>query len=214
MQWFAQEIARLAREIQRDLADLPTKGARSNGSNGSAESVESAQRLERIERKLESVHEDTGELIRRVPEDIGGILADLKQTMLMRLEAAFHANESNEPVDSGAAEHANGANHSNRSPAVMVKSLTPQERRIFQLCFESGLLTYREIAGQLDITPSAAKNLVNRMFQSGKKRPLFAKQYRHGSARIGICPDLEKQILSGAGKKALKPESVVRRNHH
>jgi hypothetical protein len=75
--------------------------------------------------------------------------------------------------------------------------LTPQERRVFQLCFQSGFLTYDEIAERLEITAGAAKNLVNRIFLSDRKRPLFSKEYQHGSARVGIGPGLERRILAG-----------------
>lgn len=68
----------------------------------------------------------------------------------------------------------------------MASSLTPQERRVFQLCLQSGFLSYRDIASHLDITPTAAKNLVNRIFLSDRKRPLFAKECKHGTVRVGV----------------------------
>jgi hypothetical protein len=43
---------------------------------------------------------------------------------------------------------------------------------------------------------------------------LFAKQYRHGTARVGIQPDFEKQILAGEshgkreGGKQIKASAV------
>lgn len=197
------EISRLAREIQRDIEELPT---RAYHSNGSVESAGSAQRLERIERKLEAVHEDTGEIIRRVPKDLGGMLADLKRSMLLRLEVAAQSNES---ADSSTSHHEIAPNHSNRSVATMVKLLTSQERHVFQLCFQSGFLTYRDIAEHLDITAGAAKNLVNRIFQSDKKRPLFTKQYKHGSARIGLQPDLQSRILTGSSRGSRKKRLAV-----
>jgi len=66
------------------------------------------------------------------------------------------------------------------------------------VCFQSGLLSYRDIAGHLDITPTAAKNLVNRVFQATHKRTLFVKRYEHGAVRVGVQPDLQRRILGGA----------------
>jgi hypothetical protein len=91
----------------------------------------------------------------------------------------------------------NQSNQTHQSPVAEVKSLIPQERRVFQLCFQTGFLSYRDIASHLDITPTAAKNLVNRIFQSGRKRPLFTKQLEHGAVRVGLPPELQRQILAG-----------------
>ena len=102
---------------------------------------------------------------------------------------ANHSNQSDR-----APNHANDSPHSS---GAALRLLTPQERRVFQLCFQSGFLTYDEIAKHLDVTAVAAKNLVNRIFQSDGKRSLFAKEYNHGSARVGIHSGLEKKILTG-----------------
>lgn len=206
MEQFAREIAHLAQEIQRDLEDLRREPL---GSNESIDSVSSAEAIERIERKLDLVREDTGELVERVPKDLGRMLTELKQSMLTRLETAAQSNGSIGSLSPG---RKSVLNHSHQSIAAMVKSLTPQERHVFQLCFQSGFLTYREIADHLDITAGAAKNLVNRIFQSDEKRPLFAKQYTHGSARVGLRPGMKEGILSGgAGSKYRQkhPATVV-----
>ncbi|NQT82217.1 sigma-70 family RNA polymerase sigma factor [bacterium] len=167
MKHLANEVARLARQVQSDIEDLRYSWSHSNDS---AEPIHPAtQALERIERRLGEVHGDTRELIRRVPEDLGPTLTELRRALLLRLNEFVHANQGNQ---SGDARKGNDANEPNQSLSTRVESLTPQERRVFQLCFQSGFLTYGEIAEHLDITPSAAKNLVNRMFQAERKRPV------------------------------------------
>jgi len=49
----------------------------------------------------------------------------------------------------------------------------------------------------LDISAGAAKNLVNRIFQSDRKRPLFEKKYTRGSARVGVSSETRQRILKG-----------------
>ena len=203
MEWPTEEITRLARQIQCDIEQWRHE---KTGSGESIELTDTAGKLERIEGRLEDLHAETSELIRRVPCDLGDALSELKRALLVRLAESAQATQSD---DRGTAGPQNRGNHSSQSPATIVRSLTRQERHVFQLCFESGFMTYREIAEELDITPSAAKSLVNRMFQSDRKRPLFAKQYKHGSVRVGIRPNLEKVILAGAGKNAPGPERVV-----
>jgi len=190
MERLAEEVARLARELEREVDDLRRALA---DSNGPSEATDSTERLGRMERRLEAIQGDTGELIRRVPGDLGELLAEMKRLLLLRLVESAGATES---VDAGVV--ANDSPQTLPAPSMMVRSLTRQERRVFELCFQSGFLSYREIAEHLDITPSAAKNLVNRMLQLGRKRPLFAKQYKHGVARVGIRPD---RILKGPGSE-------------
>ena len=194
MQQLAQEVARLARELQREVEDWRRQTPQSNGAT---ESIDSTGRLARIERELEAIHADTRELVRRVPPDLGQQLVDLKRSLLERLQQAADPPQS---AESGTMGRPVRSTQSNPSPQTMVMALTPQERRVFRLCFESGFLTYREIADHLDITPSAAKNLVNRLFQSDRKRALFAKKYSRGSARVGLQPDLQSRIVRGRTK--------------
>jgi len=77
------------------------------------------------------------------------------------------------------------------------------------VCFQSGLLSYRDIAGHLDITPTVAKNLVNRIFQSGVKRSLFAKEYQHGVVRVGVQSGIQERILGSHAREARKPHRVA-----
>jgi len=193
MDRLARELAELAWELQRDAQYLRAWANLANRSGESAEST--AGVLERIERKIGAVHGQTSELIERVPKDLGQVLAELKQALVLRLDEAARATESAESDDPLVADASNRANQTNHSPTSAVKSLTPQERRVFEVCFQSGLLAYRDIAAHLEITPTAAKNLVNRIFQSDRKRPLFTKEHRHGAVRVGVQPGVQAHIL-------------------
>ena len=91
----------------------------------------------------------------------------------------------------------------------MVQALTARERRIFQLCFQMGFLSYREIGAHLNVTRDAAKNLVGRILGSDRKAPLFTKKYTRQTAHIGIHPDVEKHILRGRTKRGEKADGAV-----
>jgi DNA-directed RNA polymerase specialized sigma24 family protein len=186
MDRLARELAELAWELQRDAQYLRAWANLANRSGESAESTAGA--LERIERKIGAVHGQTSELIERVPKDLGQVLAELKQSLVLRLDEAARATESAESDDPLVADASNRANQTNRSPMSAVRSLTPQERRVFQVCFQSGLLSYRDIAAHLEITPTAAKNLVNRIFRSDRKRALFTKEVLIPFPWLLLCP--------------------------
>jgi DNA-directed RNA polymerase specialized sigma24 family protein len=191
MEHLGRELARLAWQLERDAADLAEWANRSNRSDESPV----AASLGRIEARLGSVHEHTSELLRRVPVELDKAIGDLRQALLVRLDEATQANGSAESQDQ---PEATRATETTQSTHAAIRALTPQERRVFQVCFQSGLLSYRDIAEHLDITPTAAKNLVNRVFQAAHKRPLFVKRYDHGAVRVGVQPDLQRRILGGS----------------
>ena len=202
MEHLARELARLAWQLERDAADLAEWANRSNRSDESPV----AASLGRIEVRLGTVHEHTSELLRRVPVELDKAIADLRQALLVRLDEATGANGSAESQDQPGATR---ATETTQSPQAAIRALTPQERRVFQVCFQSGLLSYRDIAGHLDITPTAAKNLVNRVFQSGVKRSLFAKEYQHGVVRVGVQSGIQERILGSHAREARKPRRVA-----
>lgn len=200
MDRLARELTELAWKLQRDAQYLKAWANLANRSGESAESTTAA--LARIDRKLGAVHGQTSELIERVPKDLGQVLAELKQALVLRLDEAARATESAESDDPLVVDASNRANQTNHSPMSAVRSLTPQERRVFEVCFQSGLLSYRDIAAHLEITPTAAKNLVNRIFQSDRKRPLFTKEHRHGAVRVGVRPGIQEHILGSRTSEA------------
>jgi DNA-directed RNA polymerase specialized sigma24 family protein len=202
MEHLARELARLAWQLERDAADLAEWANRSNRSDESPV----AASLGRIEGRLGAVHEHTSELLRRVPVELDKAIADLRQALLVRLDEATGANGSAESQDQLGATR---ANETTQSPQAAIRALTPQERRVFQVCFQSGLLSYRDIAGHLDITPTAAKNLVNRVFQAADKRMLFVKHHEHGAVRVGVQPGIQERILGSHAREARKPRRVA-----
>lgn len=189
MEELRREMDDLRRRLEADIAAL----REANESTRTTGSTREADQLDRIEAAVAAVRGETSELIRRVPADLGSSLAELKRAVLERLAEAAEA-----PTRStGSGEKPNGPT---RSAESIVRTLTPQERRVFRLCFQSGLVSYARIAEHLAISPGAAKNLVNRIFQSSDKRRLFVKRYRHGTAGVRVRPDLEQRILSGKPK--------------
>jgi DNA-binding CsgD family transcriptional regulator len=195
MEHLARELARLAWQLERDAEDLLDQATQPNRSVESTDAI--AHRLIRIEGKVSDIHGHTSELIRRVPGDLGPVLAELKQVLITSLESLSEANHSHGSVDSRRVVATDQATHSAQSAGAAAPSLTPQERKVFQMCFRSGFLSYQDIASQLDITATAAKNLVNRIFQSDRKRSLFTKQYQHGAVRVGLQPAVQGRILVG-----------------
>jgi len=193
MEELVRQISQLAQQAQHDIEEWRRYANRPNRSVDSVQLV--SDTLEQIDSKLTSVHDHTSQLVERVPQDLDGILKGLKESILSKFTEVIWTKQTN---------RSNRSNHSNgsiRSLENIIASLTRQERQVFHSCFQSGFLTYRDLSVHLGITPDAAKNLVNRILRSDQKRQLFAKQYRHGSARVGIKPDLEKQILSGRKRK-------------
>jgi DNA-binding CsgD family transcriptional regulator len=211
MERLARELMWLAWELERDARDIRNWANTSNESVASGEPVDSAA-LSRIEQTLGDVHRHTTTLIQRVPDNLKVVLEDLKQMLLQRLGEAVRSTESDEPSWPVEDSSASVSTETAQSPAAVARLLTPQERKVFQMCFQSGLLSYRDIASQLDITPTAAKNLVNRIFLSDRKRALFAKEYRHGAVRLALRPDVQGRILAGTGsdRECRKRTSVPR----
>jgi len=199
-----RQITHLAWTIQRDLEDL------SDSPNDSTRSTQSTvDALARIEQKVGAIHGHTSDLVERVPKDLGQTLADLRQSLLQRLDELVGANGSVRSTQASRTGSTDRATQSNQSAESALRSLSPQERRVFQLCFQSGFLSYRDIAAHLQITPTAAKNMVNRLFLSQAKRQLFSKQYSHGAVRVGVPAQLQGRILSGGERRRRKQLAVA-----
>ena len=197
----SRQIAKETRQLQAEIEylRLPTHTSRPTGSTESF--------LSRIEDRLIQVQGDTGTLVQRVPENLSLLLGELKEVVLERIDSLKQAptgsNESTESVESKGNLH-----------NEFLQKLTPREQTLLKACFESGLITYKEVAARLGITPTSAKNIVNRIFQSTDKRRFFRKMRVGGVAKIGIDKAIEKRILSGkerAVDKRKKLASVIKR---
>ena len=191
----SRQIAKETRQLQAEIEylRLPTHTSRPTGSTESF--------LSRIEDRLIQVQGDTGTLVQRVPENLSLLLGELKEVVLERIDSLKQAptgsNESTESVESKGNLH-----------NEFLQRLTPREQTLLKVCFESGLITYKEVAQRLGITPTSAKNIVNRIFQNTDKRRFFRKRRVGGIARIGVDRAVEKGILSGRAKTSTKDKKV------
>lgn len=198
----SRRIAEEARRLEAEMESLRLAFDMYDP-NSSTESIEST--LSRIEERLIEVHGHTGKLVERVPENLTPILAELREAVLVRIDLwKSHTARSDGSTQS---------NESNRSAETggdwlreALDNLTAQEKRLFQVCFEYGLVTYKELASRLGITPTSAKNIVNRLFQNTRKRALFRKECTHGVAKVGVDEVIQRQILKGRQKDSSAKE--------
>jgi hypothetical protein len=182
------QISEEAKRLRAELEDLRLLKSTQTLTQPT-KSIEST--LGRVEGRLIEVHENTNKLMERIPDNLMDLLGEIRTLVLERIESLKMA-----PTQS---------NQSRRlDSAVWLKEslgrLTCQERRLFQICFSSGLLSYRELSEQLDITPTSAKNIVNRLFKDNNKRKLFQKKHHHGIARIEVPEAVKERILRGNSK--------------
>jgi DNA-binding Lrp family transcriptional regulator len=205
----SRQVAKEARRLQTEMENFNFSDAlqRSNRSNESTRSVESA--LSRIEERLEKVHGHTGELVNRVPENLCLLLAEIKEAVLDRIDslkqASTKSNESNQSIES--------VRRKGDWRIELFRKLTPREQSLFRSCFGSGLITYKELAKRLDISPISAKNIVNRLFQDGDKRRLFRKTHVRGVTRVGVTEAVEQKILHSDRKGPKKKPIFVFEEH-
>jgi len=185
-----RRIAIEARQIQAELRQI-------KNDSYSNQSIEST--ISRIEDRLIKVHNNTDTLIERVPTNLKPLLLEVKATILDRIDSL---KEKTTEL-SGSTELSQVTNDANWLKNTFNK-LTSQEKRLFQICFQTGLITYRELAQKLDITPTSAKNLVNRLFKNPGKCKLFEKRNLHGISQIRVAKNIEKHILNGKVKHRSK----------
>jgi hypothetical protein len=201
----SRQVAKEARRLQAELENFSFSDLlqKPNWSNESTRSVESA--LSRIEERLEKVHGHTGELVNRIPENLCLLLAELRESILERIDslkqASTESNESNRSTES--------VSRKGDWRMELFRKLTPREQSLFRACFGSGLITYRELAKRLDISPISAKNIVNRLFQDGDKRRLFRKTHVRGLTKVGVTEAIEKKILHSDRKDPKKHRKPV-----
>jgi len=198
----SRQVAKEAQRLQANIETLhfPADWHRPTGSTGSIESA-----LSRIEERLIKVHGQTGELVNRVPENLSLLLAELKESVLERIDSLKErSTESDESAGSVESAHSKGDWR-----VELFQKLTPREQSLFRACFGSGLITYKELAERLDIAPISAKNMVNRLFQNGDKRKLFRKTRNRGVTRIGLTEAVEQKILHRNKKGPRKNKKPV-----
>jgi len=151
------------------------------------------------------VHGHTEELVNRVPENLCLLLAELKESVLERIDSlkqtSTESNESNRSIES--------VPRKCDWRIELFKKLTPREQSLFRACFGSGLITYKELAKRLDISPISAKNIVNRLFQDGDKRRLFRKTHVRGATKVGVTEAVEKKILHSDRKGSKKNKKPI-----
>ena len=142
------------------------------------------EQLGRIEKRLESIHEHTGELVRRVPPQLAESVAELRQAVIAKLRPVFSRNDSAGSVTDRLAR------------------LSQRERSIVRECVRSGLLTYEEIAQRLNVNPGSVKNVVNRLSRDYAKRGIFEKQQKEdGRVKIGVAKEVTDEIRRRTGVK-------------
>ena len=192
----SRRVAAQARQLQSEVEALRAS-AHAQPTERSTDTVKSA--LDRIERRLTVVNDHTDRLLGRVPESLGSSLAEIKDALLERIAAANQGptGSSREPRSQMPTPGRHGLKDA-------IATLTPVEQKVFRLCFDGGLLTYREIAERLGVVPTTAKNIVNRLFKDGNKRQLFHKRQVHGIAQVALNEEVQKQILSGPGDETRK----------
>ena len=141
-----------------------------------------------------------------MPENLEPLLLEVKAAVLDRIDSL--KEETTEST--GSTESFESGKHRNDWRSELLKKLTPRERNLFTACFGSGLITYKELAASLNITPVSAKNIVNRLFQNADKRRLFSKSHIRGVTKIGLTEAVEQRILRSEkdSKKGKKPAFI------
>jgi hypothetical protein len=189
MQRLMAELTQLAKELEENVRGLDLRTNQSNDSVAGNQFDDS--RLERIEKKIDNIHAHTSTLMAKLRDDVAQTLAELRRELSGRMAQI--------PIEQGSSGviPSDQRNPPLSGRAEVVKNLSPQERRLFELCFQSGPLTYRGLGEHLGVSPVSAKNLVNRIFLDKDKRDLFRKERVDGIARVSISTAVEREILKG-----------------
>jgi DNA-binding CsgD family transcriptional regulator len=160
-----------------------------------------------LERKMDSVRADTSELLRRIPCDLREVIEQAKDSILVRIDSMLHSHGSDHSLtlDAGLVKPTAHSNRSELSVAEQLWRLTPRERAVFRICFESGFLTYRELGEKLGLSPVGAKNVVNALLRHPHKSGLLTKAGTPKEVRVGVAQEVSAEVLRAkAGKSAPK----------
>lgn len=188
-----EEFSRyIAKECERIQAGLKDSCPRTDGDSttGLVQAV-----LTRIEERLAKVEGHIIELLRRFPENFSSELAEFKNSLFERIDSL--KPQTTEPTGStGGRPVVDRVDtlKNNWYEEVFLK-LTPREKSIFNACFNSGLITYEELAERLHISPTTVKNKINQLLQDADKRRLFHKEHINGIAKIRVAKKTENKIL-------------------
>ena len=118
------------------------------------------------------------------------VLAEFRKAVKeLQREIAELVAQTNHSNESAAAPQPCGSRVDRISRSESVSRLTPQERRVYDICQRSGPLTYRKLGQHLEMRPVSAKNLVNRMLQNPDKQPLFRKETVDGTVKLAVSAD-------------------------
>ncbi len=170
---FSRYITKEAELIQANLkapeADMETR---------------SESTLSRIERQVSEIHGNTKELIERVPENLSPLLIGIKESVLEIMSSSWKQHST---------DRAGQVLPKGNWVMDTLEKLTPQEKKLFKLCFQNGLITYEDLAERLGISLITTRGIVNRLFQDVDKRRLFCKKRRDGFINVGLTEVVERE---------------------
>ena len=170
---FLRYITREAELIQADLKDT-----------GAYMEARSESTLSRIERQVSEIRGNTKELIERVPENLSPLLIGIKESVLEIMSSSWKQRSM---------ERTGQTLPKGNWVMDTLEKLTPQEKKLFKLCFQNGLITYEDLAERLGISLITTRGIVNRLFQDIDKRRLFCKKRRDGFINVGLTEAVERE---------------------
>ena len=115
------------------------------------------------------------------------LLAEFRKAVReLQRDVAELVAQTNQSHESAAAPQPCGSGLDRIGQSESVGRLTPQQKRVYDICRQSGPLTYLELGQHLGMRPISAKNLVNRMFQDPDKQILFHKEKVDGTVKLAL----------------------------
>src|SRR3989338_3359482 len=167
------EIQRLSMHLEREIREITLLNKRLNATeaNQSVKIDSLQQHIDRIDRKID-----------RILAKIQSIEQSIQST---------EAIQSNQSVGWGQKEKSEISRRED-----IFKETTARERQVLGILFNYGILSYREIAGYLNITARTAKGLVKRILEDPQKNRLVLKHREGRELRVGLAPEVEQRILA------------------
>jgi len=175
MKQFYSELRDLARKFQHEVNEFLAHMKQSNESDQAPPIDEMG--LGRIEQKIDTIYSHTHTPVSKMSETEGGTLSSVER----ETENPPFLNPNHHPVPAA-------------DPRDTINRLTPQEKRLFNACLQSGPLTYRELSHHLGTSPNSAKNMVNRLYHDADKRRLLRKETSDGIVRVTVSESMNGRI--------------------